>query len=269
MHIVVTGASSGIGEALARELGRDASHKLTLIARRGERLERIASEIRAETHVIARDLAMDPDGWIEEAEAAHGPIDVLVNNAGIHVVAKTADVDIREGEASIALNLTAPLRMIVRVLPSMIRRRRGHIVNVASMAAIAPTPNLTYYNASKAGLAAASEALRGELRGTGVSVTTVYPGIIPETDMARAGLARFESSFLLRLQPTGTAAELARLVGKAIAKKKARVIFPRTYALARLFPTIVRWFMDRFSPPLVADHGVYEQNVPVRIERLR
>ena len=135
------------------------------------------------------------------------------------------------------------------VLPAMIARGSGTIVDVASMAALAPTPGMYYYNASKAGMAAASEALRGELRGTGVHVVTVYPGII-ETDMGKAGLASYHDSKLLALQPRGTTEELARLVVKAVERKHERVIYPSTNALARHFPATTRWMMDRLTPGL-------------------
>ncbi len=145
-----------------------------------------------------------------------------------------------------------PLRLIAKVLPGMAERRRGQIVNIASMAALAPTPSMTYYNASKGGLAAASEALRGELLGSGVSVLTVYPGIIAETEMATAAVAAYQPSRALRMQPTASAAELARAVRGSMERRRARLVFPRVYGLTRWFPTVVRWFMDRFTPRLAA-----------------
>jgi DNA-binding transcriptional LysR family regulator len=112
-----------------------------------------------------------------------------------------------------------------------------------------PTPGMTYYNASKAGLAAASEALRGELRGSGVNVVTVYPGIVA-TDMADAGLAAYGNNLALRLQPKGTASGLAAIVKHAILRRHARVVYPRSYFFVRWMGPVVRWFMDRFSPAL-------------------
>ena len=251
MHIVITGASSGIGAALARELAKLPGARLTLVARRKPLLEALASELDAKTLVIERDLSQpeDPSEWLDEAVRANGEVDVLVNNAGVQVIGRTAAIDVARGEASLHVNLLTPLRLTRAVLPGMLARRRGTIVDIASMAALAPTPGMTYYNASKAGLAAASEALRGELRGTGVNVVTVYPGIVATT-MAHDALAAYGSNVALRLQPRGTTSALARIVRAAIVRKRARVIYPRSYSFVRWLGPVVRWFMDRFSPAL-------------------
>jgi short-subunit dehydrogenase len=251
MHVVVTGASSGIGRAIAVRYAAGGAD-LTLVARRKERLEELAAEVSTKCHVVAADLSTPETAtdWIAGAEKALGPIDVLVNNAGVQVIAPTAEVDVEYGEMSLRLNLLTPLRLTRAVLPSMIERGAGAIIDVASMAAIAPTPFMTYYNASKAGIAAASEALRGELRGTGVHVVTVYPGIIPSTDMGEKGLAKFEHSSMLGLQPTGTPEKLADLIHRAVERRHARVIYPRMNVFARWFPSTTRWLMDRFTPNL-------------------
>jgi short-subunit dehydrogenase len=258
MHIVITGASSGIGKALALELGKIAGARLTLVARRKSLLEALARGVDAPSAIIERDLSSGDAGvdFIAEAEAVHGPVDVLINNAGVQVVGATSSIDVDAGETSLKTNLMAPLRLIARVLPQMIARKSGQIVNVASMAALAPTPGMTYYNAGKAGLAAASEALRGELRGSGVNVLTVYPGIIADTPMAGAAIAKYESNRALRLQPTASAAELAAAIRRAMEKKRSRLVFPRVYAVTRWFPTIVRIIVDRFSPRLIANNGM-------------
>ncbi len=257
-HVAVTGASSGIGAAIAAEMAAHGA-RVTLVARREERLRELATTLArdhgTESFVAVADLARleTSTDWIEEARAALGPIDVLVNNAGVQVIAATARVDPDEGERSVALNLLAPLRATRVVLPGMLERGDGVIVNVTSMAALAPTPRMTYYNAGKAGLAGASEALRGELRKTGVDVVTVYPGIIAETEMAQDGLAAYASSTMLALQPRGTARSLAGHVRRAVERRRARVVYPRANGLARTFPTFTRWLMDRFTPDLASD----------------
>lgn len=254
MHVIVTGASAGIGEAIARAFAA-AGAKLTLVARRADRLAALAGELGVETHVVGRDLS-DPEqatDWLPAAEASLGPPDVLVNNAGMQIIGPTAAADPDRGEQLLRLNVFAPFRLTRAVLPGMLERRRGTIVDIASMAALAPTPGMYYYNASKGALAAASEALRGELRGTGVHVVTVYPGIIP-TDMGAAGLVKYKASAALKLQPQGTTTKLAVLVREAVEKRRARVIYPRLNVLARHLPATTRWFMDRFTPALADEN---------------
>ena len=254
MHIAITGASSGIGAALARELARVPGVRLTLVARRKPLLDQLAAELGVPVRVVQHDLS-DPAraaDWIAAAEDAHGPIEILVNNAGAQVLGPTATTDVEQAEETVRLDLLSPLRLTRALLPAMLARRAGMIVDISSLAALAPTPGMTWYNAAKGGLAAASEALRGELRGTGVHVVTVYPGIIGETDMAHAALKKFPASRMVSAQPVGTAAALARLVRAAIEKRQDRVIYPRVNTLARWLPAPTRWLMDRLTPPVRA-----------------
>ena len=250
MHVVVTGASSGIGEAIAREFAA-AGAKLTLVARRKALLEKLASELNVETAVFAHDLSVPARAaeWLPFAEAKLGPVDVLVNNAGVQIIGAAAEIDPEEADALLATDLASPLRLIRAVLPGMLARRSGSIVNIASLAALAPTPGMAWYNAAKGGLAAASESLRGELRSSGVGVVTVYPGIV-ESAMARAGLEAYQPSRSVALQPHGTPIELAKLVRRAVERKQARIIYPRVYHFARWFPAPTRWALDWFTPAL-------------------
>jgi short-subunit dehydrogenase len=250
MHVAITGASAGIGESLGRAFGgRGAS--LTLVARREDRLRQIAREVGGKTFVQAVDLGVPERAteWIAPAEAALGPIDVLVNNAGVQHIEPAEEAVPDEGEALLRLDLFTPLRLTRAVLPGMLARRSGTIVDIASMAALGPMRGMYYYNAAKGGLATASEGLRGELHGTGVHVVTVYPGPI-HTDMGRAGLQKYELTPIARLSPFGTSEVLAELVVRAVERRRARVIYPLAYAVALSFPVLSRWFTARFSPPL-------------------
>lgn len=253
MHVVITGASSGIGEALAREyLRRGAS--VTLVARRKALLDAIAKDHTGRCHVVEADLASyeHADEWVDGAVAALGEVDVLVNNAGVQIVKRTVDTTWEEGERQLRLNTLSPLKLTKRVLPAMIARGRGTIVDVSSSAALAPTPGMYFYSASKAALGAASESLRGELRRTGVHVVTVYPGPV-RTAMEATGRAAYEETWAMKtFTPTGDAAVLARKIADAVASRRARIIYPHFYALTRHFPNLTRFVMDRMTPPLKA-----------------
>jgi short-subunit dehydrogenase len=147
------------------------------------------------------------------------------------------------------VDVFAPLRMSMAVLPGMIARKQGTIVDIASMAALAPTPGMTFYNAAKAALGAASEGLRAEVAPHGIHVVTVYPGPV-HSDMETAARAVFTKSAIASRVPTGTPEVLARLVAEAVERKRPRVIYPKVYGLSRLFPTVTRWAVDRFTPSL-------------------
>jgi short-subunit dehydrogenase len=249
-HVVITGASSGIGAALAREAARRGA-KLTLVARRHELLHEVAAGCRHDgdgCQVIVRDLVEPPpEDWLDGAEAALGPVDVLVNNAGMENTGPTVASDIAVGERVLRLNLVTPLVIIRRMLPKL-ARRGGAIVNVASVAALAPTPQQTWYGASKAGLAAFSESLRGELRGTGVDVLTVYPGPVT-TPMAEAAYAALGGRRgALAFAPEGRPEVLARRTWNALARRRARLVYPRFYSVARWFPSLARWLVDELAP---------------------
>lgn len=254
MHVVVTGASSGIGEAIAREyLARGAS--VTLVARRGAHLERIAAAGADRSHVVVADLAnaalsdRDPFPWFDEAEAKLGPIDVLVNNAGVQIVQRATETDWAEADRLLRLDLHVPLRLTTIALQRMIPRRSGTIVDISSMAALGPTPGMFFYNAAKGGLAAASEGLRAEVKAHGIHVVTVYPGPVT-SDLEAAARAAYEDTASARHTPTGSPEVLARMIAEAVIKKRARVVYPRIYGLARHFPNMTRWALDALTPPI-------------------
>lgn len=250
MHVAITGASVGIGEAMARAWAAKGA-SLTLIARRKEKLDKLAKELGSKVYVHELDLSLSDRAteWIAPAEKALGPIDVIVNNAGVQHVERVTDAVPEEGEKLLRLNVFTPLRIVRALLPGMIARKSGTIVDVSSMCAITPLPGMYYYNASKGALAVASEGLRGELRGTGVHILTVYPGPIA-TDMGTTGLAKYESTWASKLSPMGTADELARMVVRGVEKKKARIVYPRSLAIALLFPRLARWVTAISTPPL-------------------
>ena len=250
MHVAVTGASSGLGEAMAREFAR-AGADVTLVARRRDVLERIAAELPGRSFVVAQDLSDPPRaaGWIAEAEAALGPIDVLIGNAGLLTLGPVATFDPDEGERMINVNLLSPIRLMRAVLPGMLARKRGVIVNVTSLVALVPVPDWLYQAAGKVGSATFSEVLREEVRGTGVHVMTVYPGMT-DTPMTQAGLDVYGRTGITRLIPLGDAATLARRLRRAVERRRPRLIYPRFYTLARWFPRLAQLLSARFAPRL-------------------
>ena len=250
MHVAVTGASSGIGAALAKEFAA-AGHSLTLVARRQALLEELAASLSTRTHVAPADLSDTArcTDWIAGAEAALGPIDVLINNAGSTLVRNFVDTELEQADQMFRLDLINPLRITRAVLPGMIARRRGTIVDVASVAAFAALLGTTYYAAVKAGLAAASEVLRGELRGSGVHVVTVYPGPI-KTAMSQQAIDSLEEHWTKKLVSEAPPEKLAAKIRLAVERRKPRVIYPGSYVPVRNVPNVARWVMDRFSPPV-------------------
>ena len=247
-HVVITGASSGIGAALVAEFVRSGA-RVTMVARREADMRALAKEVGGQTQIFVVDLSRMEGAlaWIAPAEAQFGPIDVLVHNAGVQLVEPAEEHDPEALQAMLRLNLLVPMALTRAVLPAMLERGDGTIVDVASVAGLAPTPGMWGYNASKAGLAAASESLRGELRSTGVHVVTVYPGPV-DTPMARAGYAAYPESPMLRILPEGIPSELARRIRSAVDLKQARVIYPWLYSILRYFPAVARWFLDRLTP---------------------
>lgn len=183
-NALLTGGSQGIGPYIARELAR-AGVNLALAARSADKLEAVAREVSAlgvKAAAIPADLtrADDRARVLQQAEAALGPLDILINNAGIMdngaFMRKTPD----EIEAMISINLRAPMLLTRALLPKLVERRRGHIVNIASLSARPGLPYSSVYGATKAALQTWSMALRIELEGTGVNVSSVSAGYVLE-----------------------------------------------------------------------------------------
>jgi len=177
---LVTGASSGIGEAFARALARRGT-SVVLTARRVERLERLAAELRSahgvETVVVAMDLGEPGVAARVWEEASRGrAIHLLVNNAGFGAKGRFDEVALARQEEMVRLNCTAPMELMHLALPGMRARGEGGIVNVASVAAFQPIPDLATYAASKAFVLSLSEAVAEECRGSGVRVLALNPG---------------------------------------------------------------------------------------------
>lgn len=179
--VVITGASEGIGWAFARRYAAD-GRDLLLIARRPEPLVRLAEELRsthsAQIEILAQDVtAPDAPTAIDAALAAAGAhCDLLINNAGIGLSGAFPDLPPADIDRLVATNVAAPTRLMQHVLPGMRARRRGGIINLASLGAYAPGPYQAAYYASRAYVLSLSEAVAAEVARDGVRITAVAPG---------------------------------------------------------------------------------------------
>lgn len=174
---LVTGASSGFGEQFARQLSARGT-ALVLVARRGDRLEKLAAELGTEIEVLPADLT-DPAGLAaveDRLRDAAKPVDLLVNNAGVGTSGPFAEMAAQSETDKVALNVTALMRLTHAALPRMIAARHGGILNVSSIASVNPVPWATTYGATKAFVTSFSENLNREVRRTGVHVTALLPG---------------------------------------------------------------------------------------------
>ena len=206
---LITGASSGIGTELARVFAAN-RHRVALVARRGDRLEALATEIVAAGGpppiVIPCDLEQSDAGdKIAAALAAEGvEVEYVVNNAGFGKFGHAVKIDRAEQLAIIDVNIRILTDLSLRFSESLIRHRGG-ILNVGSIAGFLPGPGMAVYYASKAYVLSFTEALRGELGSKGVRVTALCPGPVPSGFQARAGFAPGFDSLVLNVSPSNVA----------------------------------------------------------------
>lgn len=252
LHALVTGASSGIGEAVAKALHARGA-KVTVVARRQANLDALEATLKSRIAVVAHDLSTDGavDHIVSRAVAAHGPIDIMVNNAGMMVGGPLASLSPEDGQRLLRVNLNVPLEFCHKVSPDM-SPGRAAIVNIASVAAFAPLPGFFYYNASKAGLGMASEALSIELAPSKIAVCTVYPGPV-KTEMGHQGNDVFVPSPSQKAQIWGTTTTLAKKIVRGIEKGTTRIIYPQVYAVPFRFPNATMGAIRLFRPRLVGE----------------
>ena len=252
--ILITGASSGIGRALALHYA-GAGRVLALLGRNVERLEAVAVECRklgadvrtGVTDVCRRDETMK---WIEDFDRA-SPIDLLIANAGI-MEGTPPGGDIEHSDAAYGLmqiNVLGVLNTVQPVLPAMMERGRGHIASVSSLAGFLPLPDAPSYSASKSAIMNYGLSLRALLAPRGIGVSVVCPGYVETPMMLRESGAK----------PSKMAAEKAAvLISRGIARNRPLIVFPFFFALvtrmsALLPDRIRRWTMRPFrftvSPP--------------------
>lgn len=270
-YTLVTGASSGIGEAFAIIAAREARN-IIITARREDRLktlsEKLKSEGAGEVHVIAADLAKAEDRerlWTEAT--ALGAIDILVNNAGLGSHGRFADADWDREALSIEVNVMALTWLMKKAMVHMTQNRRGRILNVASVAGFVPGPNMAVYHATKAYVLSLSEAVAEEVSGTDVSVTVLCPGATQSEFFEGADM---DGVTLIKDRNLPTSMEVARQ-GWSGMKARNRVVVPGAMnklsaATGRLLPRFLtlkatKYVMgkDDGDSPLKSAQSVAEQ----------
>ena len=186
---LVTGASSGIGREVARQLAAEGTD-LVVVAHDAARLDALAAELAVAVEVLVADLADPAQLAAVEARVADAdrPVDLVVNNAGFGTYGDLATLDVDGETREIAVNVTAVVRLTHAALGGMLARGRGAVLNVSSVAGLQATPGNATYGATKAFVASFGEAVAGELGGTGVSLTTVVPGFTRTEFAERSGI---------------------------------------------------------------------------------
>lgn len=183
MLVLVTGATSGFGDAIARRFVRD-GHQVVAVGRRADRLAALAAELGVRT------IELDVRDRDAVAAADFGEIDVLVNNAGLALGLEPAhQADLDNWDRMVDTNVKGLMYVTRAVLPGMVARKRGHVVNIGSVAATYPYPGGNAYGGTKAFVRQFSLDLRADLHGTGVRVTDVAPGLVGGTEFSTVRFA--------------------------------------------------------------------------------
>jgi short-subunit dehydrogenase len=230
-RVLITGASRGIGEALAEAFAR-AGAKVALVARSDGPLKELAGRLGGTAHPA--DLA-DPDqvnGLVERVEADGGPVDVLVNNAGIGKAGWFPAASPSDVESLYRLNLLAPVELCRQAIPRMLERGRGHVVNISSIAGAGAFPGLVLYASSKAGLSHFTAILRADLKGLPVGTTLVEVGPVPSDLLDgshgyRPTHESWQRGYRLGIVADTTKEHLAESVVDAVRRGKRHVRLPR------------------------------------------
>ncbi len=228
-RVLVTGASRGIGEAIARAFAARGC-TLGLVARRSAPLEELAAELPGSGHAVLPGDVSDPASIVGAVEE-FGDVDVLVANAGITHYGPFAQLPLDEARQMNDVNWLGTIHTVWAALPRMLERRRGHIVVVSSGGGVRGFPSAAVYNGTKAAQRGFAEALRQELHGSGVSVTTVYPGEV-ETSLHDHELDHMPEWY--RMDRRAPAGPLGERVVEAVESDRRELFYPPVVRMLRV-----------------------------------
>jgi hypothetical protein len=223
---LITGASKGIGKELAAVFAQD-GYSLLLVARSTSELEQLQNDLKTKYQCFSKILSVDlsnPDSInviMNVFKDEFGRLDVLVNNAGFGAVAKFTDMSEEELNGMLAVNISTLTKLTYKVLPGMLKRKSGKILNVSSTAAYAPGPYMAVYYASKAYVLRFSEALYEEYKNDGVTVSVLCPGFTKTQFHSRAGTDKVNLSLAM---PSMTAEKVAKIAYHGLMKNKRVIV---------------------------------------------
>ncbi|HEY5625811.1 MAG TPA: SDR family NAD(P)-dependent oxidoreductase [Dehalococcoidia bacterium] len=251
--VIITGASSGIGRETAREFAKHGAN-VVLAARNREKLDAIARDIGDNATVVTVDVTerFSVAALARRTAEEYGAIDVLINNAGVGLFAPIADGNIDNARHLFEVNFWGAITCIQAVTPYMTSQRRGHIVNVSSVAGHVSPPYMGMYSATKHALAAVSDSLRVELSGNGIGVSTIYPGLT-ETSFMENMLQEVEAPNIPPIARFVSSTAVARRIFQAVRfNLRDAYVSPEDVAAVAadaLIPGVSDWFMKFFIRP--------------------
>lgn len=251
--VLITGASSGIGWELAKKFAQDGA-RLVLVARSTEKLKQLASELHRQHHVecvvLPCDLA-EPDGparLVAELTERRLTVDVLVNNAGFGQLGQFNDIPLERHLSMVQVNISALVELTHRLLPGMLSRRSGSVLNIGSTASFQPGPNSAVYYASKAFVLSFSEALYSECQPHNVCVSCLCPG---PTKTGFGADSKMDQSLVFRMNSMPVEAVAA--AGYRAVRKRQRLVIPGlmnwlgAFSVRFTVRPVVLWFMARLN----------------------
>ena len=249
--VLITGASSGIGEELAKVFAEH-GYDLVLVARSEDKLEQLADQLAAEHNVAISVRPLDLSRKGSASKLARGleregyAVDILVNNAGVLQHGAFVDMAPADHQRMVQLNVAGLTDLLAHFLPAMVERGTGRVLNVASIASFLPIASLGTYAATKPYVLSLGEPLAEELRGSGVTVTTLCPGVT-ETNMVDKAMSESEGLKLPGIV-IGDAASVARQGFKACIKGET-IVVPGTLnqALTLTARSTPKWLLQRLT----------------------